>query len=49
MWERAVLVVAALLLIAPELISSLVGLGLLGGVAAAQWPRRISALARPAA
>jgi TRAP-type uncharacterized transport system fused permease subunit len=39
-WERAVLVVAALLLIAPELISSLVGLGLLGVVAAAQWPRR---------
>jgi TRAP transporter 4TM/12TM fusion protein len=39
-WERVLLVVAALLLIAPELISSLVGLGLLGAVAAAQWPRR---------
>jgi TRAP-type uncharacterized transport system fused permease subunit len=42
LWERALLVVAALLLIAPELISSLVGLGLLGVVAAAQWPRRTS-------
>jgi TRAP transporter 4TM/12TM fusion protein len=40
MWERAVLVVAALLLIAPELLSSLVGLGLLAVVAAAQLPRR---------
>jgi TRAP transporter 4TM/12TM fusion protein len=49
LWERAVLVVAALLLIAPELISSLVGLGLLGVVAAAQWPRRTSVAARPAA
>jgi TRAP transporter 4TM/12TM fusion protein len=49
MWERAVLVVAALLLIAPELVSSLLGLGLLGVVAAAQWPRRTSSLARPAA
>jgi len=42
-------VVAALLLIAPELISSVVGLGLLGVVAAAQWPRRSIAAARPAA
>jgi TRAP-type uncharacterized transport system fused permease subunit len=49
LWERVLLVAAALLLIAPELISSLVGLGLLGVVAAAQWPRRISAAARPAA
>ena len=39
-WERAALIVAALLLIAPELISSLVGLVLLGFVAALQWPRR---------
>jgi TRAP transporter 4TM/12TM fusion protein len=39
-WERAVLVAAALLLIAPELISSLVGLVLLGIVVAAQLPRR---------
>jgi TRAP transporter 4TM/12TM fusion protein len=36
MWERAVLVVAALLLIAPELISSLVGIVLLLGIAAKQ-------------
>ena len=36
MWERAVLVIAALLLIAPELISSLVGIVLLLGVAANQ-------------
>jgi TRAP transporter 4TM/12TM fusion protein len=40
LWERAVLVCAALLLIAPELISSLVGLGLLGLVMAVQLPRR---------
>jgi TRAP transporter 4TM/12TM fusion protein len=33
MWERAVLVIAALLLIAPELISSFIGLGLLGAIA----------------
>jgi len=33
LWERAVLVVAALLLIAPELISSLVGLALLATIA----------------
>jgi len=33
MWERAVLVIAALLLIAPELISSIIGLGLLGAIA----------------
>jgi TRAP transporter 4TM/12TM fusion protein len=35
-WERAVLVIAALLLIAPELISSLVGIALLLGIAAKQ-------------
>ena len=40
LWERAVLVCAAVLLIAPELISSLVGLGLLGLVMAVQLPRR---------
>jgi TRAP transporter 4TM/12TM fusion protein len=45
MWERAVLVCAALLLIAPELISSLVGLGLLGLVMAVQLPRRRAATA----
>jgi TRAP transporter 4TM/12TM fusion protein len=45
MWERAVLVVAALLLIAPELISSLIGLGLLGLVMAVQLPRRRAATA----
>jgi TRAP transporter 4TM/12TM fusion protein len=43
MWERAVLVVAALLLIAPELISSLVGLALLAAVIAVQLPRRRAA------
>jgi TRAP transporter 4TM/12TM fusion protein len=48
MWERAVLVCAALLLIAPELISSLVGLGLLGLVMAVQLPRRRVANAKPA-
>jgi TRAP-type uncharacterized transport system fused permease subunit len=47
-WERAVLVVAALLLIAPELISSLVGLALLALVVAVQLPRRQAALVRPA-
>jgi TRAP transporter 4TM/12TM fusion protein len=45
MWERVLLVAAALLLIAPEVISSLVGLGLLGLVAAVQFPRRRQALA----
>jgi TRAP transporter 4TM/12TM fusion protein len=39
-WERALLVAAALLLIAPELVSSLVGLALSAVVFAAQWPRR---------
>ena len=48
LWERAVLVVAALLLIAPELISSLVGAGLLAVVVAAQLPRRRAALEKPA-
>jgi len=43
-----VLVAAALLLIAPELISSLVGLGLLAAVAGAQLPRRRAALEKPA-
>ncbi len=47
-WERAVLVCAALLLIAPELISSLVGLGLLGLVMAVQLPRRRAATAASA-
>ena len=45
MWERFVLVCAALLLIAPELISSLAGLGLLGLVIAVQLPRRRAATA----
>jgi TRAP-type uncharacterized transport system fused permease subunit len=36
MWERAVLVIAALLLIAPELISSLVGIILLLAIGAKQ-------------
>jgi TRAP transporter 4TM/12TM fusion protein len=45
LWERGVVIVAALLLIAPELISSLVGLGLLGLVMAVQLPRRRAATA----
>jgi TRAP-type uncharacterized transport system fused permease subunit len=48
MWERVVLVVAALLLIAPELISSLIGLGLLGGVGALQIARRKNLVSAPA-
>ena len=47
MWERVVLVAAALLLIAPELISSLLGLGLLTAVVAVQLPRRRLAAATP--
>ena len=43
MWERVVLVAAALLLIAPELISSLVGLALVGVIIAVQLPRRRAA------
>jgi TRAP-type uncharacterized transport system fused permease subunit len=43
MWERVVLVAAALLLIAPELISSLVGLALLGVVGGLQLARRRAA------
>jgi TRAP transporter 4TM/12TM fusion protein len=39
MWERVVLVVAALLLIVPELISSLVGIALLVGIATIQKRR----------
>jgi len=51
MWERAVLVIAALLLIAPELISSLVGIVLLLGIAAKQkfLDRPTSAAAQPPA
>ena len=45
MWERGTLVAAALLLIAPELISSLIGLGLLALVVAVQLPRRRMAAA----
>ena len=39
-WERALLVVAGVLLIAPELYSSLIGLVLVGIVIASQLPRR---------
>ena len=39
-WERAALVAAGVLLIVPELYSSLVGLVLLALVVAAQLPRR---------
>jgi TRAP transporter 4TM/12TM fusion protein len=48
MWERVVLVIAALLLIAPELISSLIGLGLLGVVGAVQMARRKNTVNAPA-
>jgi TRAP transporter 4TM/12TM fusion protein len=37
MWERAVLVAAALMLIKPGWITDLIGVGLLGVVVAAQW------------
>ena len=47
-WERALLVVAALLLIKPGWITDVFGLVLLGVVAAVQWPRRRAAAAQPA-
>ena len=40
LWERALLVAGALLLIAPEIYSSLLGLALVGVVAAVQLQRR---------
>ncbi|MGH8674603.1 MAG: hypothetical protein ACREVG_09865 [Burkholderiales bacterium] len=40
LWQRGVLFVAALLMMAPELISSLIGLPLFGVVIALQLPRR---------
>ena len=43
MWERALLVVAGVLLIAPELYSSIAGLMLVGIVIAVQLPRRRAA------
>ena len=43
MWERVVLVIAGVLLIAPEVYSSIVGLVMLGAVVTAQWPRRQTA------
>jgi TRAP transporter 4TM/12TM fusion protein len=48
MWERGLLVIAGVLLIAPELVSSLVGLALVAVVIAAQVPRRgvVPALAK---
>lgn len=39
-WERLVLAAAALLLVAPELYSSIIGLCLIAPVLAAQWSRR---------
>jgi TRAP-type uncharacterized transport system fused permease subunit len=48
MWQRVVLFVAALCLIAPELISSLIGLVLLGAVAGAQLLARRTAAAAAA-
>ncbi len=45
MWQRAILFVAAILLIAPELVSSLVGGVILLGLAGAQWRQRAKALA----
>ena len=47
-WERALLVVAALLLIKPGWITDVFGLVLLGVVVAVQWPRRRAAAAQPA-
>ncbi len=51
LWERVILVIAALLLIAPELISSIVGLVLLAGIAINHkyLGRAKAAAARPAA
>ena len=46
MWQRVVLFVAALCLIAPELISSLVGLVLLGAIAGVQLVRAGASAAR---
>ena len=43
MWERALLVIAGVLLIAPELYSSIAGLMLVGIVVAVQLPRRRAA------
>jgi TRAP transporter 4TM/12TM fusion protein len=48
MWERAMLVAAAVLLIKPGWITDLVGLALLAAVAAVQLPRRREALTKPA-
>ena len=48
MWERCVLIAAALLLIVPELISSLIGLVLLGAIMTVQMPRRRAAAAAAA-
>ena len=47
-WERALLLVAALLLIKPGWITDVVGLVLLGVVAAVQWPRRQAGAAQSA-
>ncbi|HET7159097.1 MAG TPA: C4-dicarboxylate ABC transporter permease, partial [Burkholderiales bacterium] len=46
MWQRGVLMIAALCLIVPELISSLVGLTLLGALGGMQLAARRSALAK---
>jgi UPF0716 family protein affecting phage T7 exclusion len=43
MWERAVLIAAAFLLIKPGWITDLIGLALLAAVVAAQLPRRRAA------
>jgi TRAP transporter 4TM/12TM fusion protein len=43
MWQRFVMFLAAILLIAPELISSIVGAVLLGAMAAMQRPQRLAA------
>src|SRR5688572_29967671 len=44
-WERAALVIAGILLIVPELYSSIVGMIMLGAVIAVQFPRRSTAAA----
>jgi TRAP transporter 4TM/12TM fusion protein len=48
MWQRIALLVAALCLIKPGLLTDAIGLGLLAVVVAVQWPARRRAVAGPA-
>jgi TRAP transporter 4TM/12TM fusion protein len=48
MWQRAALLVAALCLIKPGLVTDAIGLALLAVVVAVQWPVRRRAASRPA-